>query len=698
MAEPMKFFSLNKQLDWEQGTAANLLVEDQGLSITRKPRYGVYRTVTLDEMDGIAAIADMAVSFGGRLYLLDEHANLWIYDVESRHKEALFRTGHELFTSQAMLAAGADMLFIADAAGERTLASVSASNGQLLWSAREWNGLTLYPLAIAADGKQHVYTVVPLEIMVGVNGNLEVPEEGKIAVLQWKAGEVTQVFEHDVLRLDAAVQLGRLAGRYFIAADPDGGVAVLDAERKSVACFQADGTLRTLFSVSSSGRCSGLSIDTNHHLFVGESGIGAAGAEDRYILQFGEKGMFHTRVLGFRGRVDKLLHDTQGHMIVLNREAGMIRMLELQERTGLWSESGMPEGVYLSPELDTTESETAWHKIWLDADLPEETQIRISYFTSEEKFGWINGQYIDYSAYLGSPHIPLREKLQATEAIWSEPIVNPKDALLMNAKGRYLWFKIHLIGSEKNTPLIRKLRVYFPRTSLISYLPPLYQEDENSFLERFLSLFGTFFDDMEETIDKVSTYFDPDAVSGDYLKWLGGWLAVSKEDVWEESKLRQLIKQAPELYKLRGTRAGLQRMLHLYTGVDPLVVEYFQIQQMQESSGLWQLFTQLYGDNPYTFCVMLPPETIRTDQQRLMIERIIDDQKPAYTEGRLIELQPWMYADMHTYLGINTYLSEPTLLMLDERSSMPYNTILIDVDMDKRMDQHTRLGLDSELE
>jgi len=57
-----------------------------------------------------------------------------------------------------------------------------------------------------------------------------------------------------------------------------------------------------------------------------------------------------------------------------------------------------------------------------------------------------------------------------------------------------------------------------------------------------------------------------------------------------------------------------------------------------------------------------------------------------------------MYADMHTYLGVNTYLSEPTLLTLDERSSMPYNTILIDVDMDKRMDQHTRLGLDSELE
>ncbi|MNG09772.1 hypothetical protein D3C84_932070 [compost metagenome] len=139
-------------------------------------------------------------------------------------------------------------------------------------------------------------------------------------------------------------------------------------------------------------------------------------------------------------------------------------------------------------------------------------------------------------------------------------------------------------------------------------------------------------------------------------------------------------------------------MLQIYTGAEPFILEYFQFKQMQETSELRQLFTQLYGDNPYTFCVLLRPESVRTDEQRLVIEHIIEDQKPAYTEGKLIVLQPWMYADMHTYLGINTYLSEPTLLTLDHRSSMPYNTVLIDVDRDKRMDIHTRLGLDSEIE
>ena len=235
---------------------------------------------------------------------------------------------------------------------------------------------------------------------------------------------------------------------------------------------------------------------------------------------------------------------------------------------------------------------------------------------------------------------------------------------------------------------------------MIAYLPPIYQQDEehSPFLERFLAMFSTFFDDMEDKIDRISSHFDPDAVSGTYLEWLGRWLAITDHEAWGETKLRKLIKQAPELYKLRGTREGLMNMLKIYTGSEPFLLEYFQFKQMQETSELRQLFAQLYGDNPYCFCIMLKPEFVRTDAQRLTIEQIIEDQKPAYTEGKLIVLQPWMYADMHTYLGINTYLSEPTLLTLDQRSSMPYNTVLIDVDRDKRMDIHTRLGLDSEIE
>ncbi|NQX69419.1 hypothetical protein HQN90_25135 [Paenibacillus alba] len=705
MQDGQTFFSLNKPLDWEQGYEANIDMQEHGFSIGQTEKYSIHRIVRTDELEGVPSICDMAVGPGRKLILLDEASNVWIYEDESRHRELLFRQGHHLFSNQAMLASMSDLLVIADAnpASERRLAVYAISNGQTMWALNEWDGLELFPLSVNTKlaSATTLYTTVPLDISVGMNGNPEVPQGGRIGIIAWNAaGEVMQVYEHEAHRLETASEITALHSRYFTAAS-DGTLALLDAKLRTVTIFHEDGRDPLHVKLEQEGRFAGISIDTNHNLFIGDSGYAQQeGVTERFILKYRGNGEQMDKVTGFRGRTDKLLHDGRNRLYVFDRISGQISLLDLRARTMLLEDTQLPEAVYFSAELDTTETELEWHKIRLEADIPEETQVRFSYFASDESEGLVDGDYVSYTSYFTDPGIPVHTKLTATRDLWSEPILNPKDALLMNAKGRYLWFKIELIGSEQKSPFIRKLRVYYPRTSLIAYLPPMYQQDaeHSPFLERFLAMFSTFFDDMEDKIDHISAHFDPDAVSGTYLEWLGRWLAITDHEAWGEVKLRKLIKQAPELYKLRGTREGLINMVKIYTGSEPFLLEYFQFKQMQETSELRQLFAQLYGDNPYCFCLMLKPEFVRTDAQRMTIEQIIEDHKPAYTEGKLIVLQPWMYADMHTYLGINTYLSEPTLLTLDQRSSMPYNTVLIDIDRDKRMDIHTRLGLDSEIE
>lgn len=704
MQDGQTFFSLNKPLDWEQGYEANIDMREKGFSIQQTEKYSIHRIVRTDELEGIHPIHEMTVGAGRKLILLDEASNVWIYDDQSRHLESLFRHGHGLFSHQAKLASMSDLLVIADSeqATERRIAVYSLSNGQTMWAVDAWQGLELFPLSVNSKlaTKHTFYTTVPLEIAVGMNGSPEVPKGGRIGILQWSsAGEVVRVYEHDRHCMEEAVDVAALKGRYFTAA-ADGTLALLDAHLRTVTVFHEDGREPLYFKLEQEGRFAGISIDTNHNLYIGDSGYAQQeGVTERFILKYRGNGEFFDKATNFRGRADTLVHDSRNRLYVFDRISGQVSLLDLRARTMLLEGTQLPEAVYFSGDLDTTETETQWHKIRLEADIPEETQVRFSYFASDESEGLVDGDYVNYTSYLTDPDIGVREKLSATRDLWSEPILNPKDALV-DAKGRYLWFKIELIGSEQKSPYIRKLRVYYPRTSLIDYLPPIYQQDEehSPFLERFLAMFSTFFDDMEDKIDHISAHFDPDAVTGTYLEWLGRWLAITDHEAWGEKKLRELMKQAPELYKLRGTREGLINMLKIYTGTEPFLLEYFQFKQMQETSELRQLFAQLYGDNPYCFCIMLGPEVVRTDAQRLTIEQIIEDQKPAYTEGKLIVLQPWMYADMHTYLGINTYLSEPTLLTLDQRSSMPYNTVLIDVDRDKRMDIHTRLELDSEIE
>lgn len=704
MEDARQFFSLNKRKDWQKGQAYNVQVTDAGVAVQQTEKYGVYRLIRPEDLPGVPAVTDLAVAHGEKIYLLDEEANIWMYDYENRHREPLFASGHELFTGKATMAAQSGLLFIAETEGRIKLAAYSTSNGQMMWEASEWNGSELYPLAIdtSGDGQWELHAAVPLDITVGLSGKPQVPKGGRIAVLHWIAGQVAHVYEDESLDLDEDTPVSELEERFFIAVAAKGTLGVFDRKRKRVTVFREEGSVIAHFEVELPGSFAGISIDTNHNFYIGNSGLVQHDSSgERFILKYRATGELLERIHGFRGRSDKLVHDTRDRLYVLDRQSGQISLLDLQTRTMLQDNSGLPEGIYFSGELDSTESEMIWHKIRLEADIPDETQIRISYFASDWTDGYIGEDYVNYTQYLTSPDIPLANKILATQDLFAKhpTIVNPRDALL-DAKGRYLWFRLELVGSEVRTPMLRKLRVYFPRTSPISYLPPIYQQDDehSPFLERFLAMFGTFFDDMEEQIDRVSKFFDADAVSGPYLKWLGRWLAISDADAWGEAKLRELIKQAPLLYRLRGTRDGLIRMLQLYTGEKPFLLEYFQFKRMQETSELRDLFAHLYGDNPYVFCVMVSPDAVRTDKQRLIIEQIIEDQKPAYTEGKLFVLQPRIYADMHTYLEVNTYLSEPTFLRLDQRSSLPYNTLLTDVDRDNRMDLHTRLELDSELE
>ncbi len=139
-------------------------------------------------------------------------------------------------------------------------------------------------------------------------------------------------------------------------------------------------------------------------------------------------------------------------------------------------------------------------------------------------------------------------------------------------------------------------------------------------------------------------------------------------------------------------------MVQIYTGEKPFIVEYFQYKKMLEKPELRTLVTQLYGANPYTFCVLVQQHCMETEKQRLFVQKILDEQKPAFTEAKLVVLQPWMYMDTHSYIGINTYLSEPNWLSLDQNATLPYDTLLTDEENKHRIGFHTRIELDSELE
>ncbi|MBD2847887.1 phage tail protein [Paenibacillus sp. IB182496] len=701
MEQEIQFFSRNRPSDWEAGAASNLEWAEGGLRICQTQKYGIARTVRLTELEGVGEVAAFAIGRYGRIYLLDDAGNLWLYDQENRYHELLFPPGHQLFGSYAMMAVGDEAVYIADPDSVTPVAAYSLSNGQTYWSRDEAEeGQPLHPLALSADAEA-LYVVTAVDVEDGADGETIVPAGGRFGILRiGLRGGRSQLFLDEKWINKEPAKLRHMRHRFFTAVRTGGAVYAFDGHTHILYAFASDGELQSRIYLPAL-QFAGLAVDAAGQLYIGDSRIiEEEGEDDRFVLNLGTTGEQIAKVAGFRGKADQLQIDAKDRMYILNGEQRTITMLEMQPRTMERLETGSMEGVHLTRAFDSTEAETVWHKVSLLARIPEETQLKISYFSSDRDSLMVDGAYMHIDSYLLDPDIAVTDKARALAPYWSAPIINPKDALLADAKGRYLWLKIEWIGSERKTPLLQRLRVHYPRASLLTYLPALYQEDPQSrqFLERFLSLFGTLFMSVEDRIAELPRIFDSDLAEGDLLRWLGTWVGIEVDEHWTESQIRRFLRDAPELYRYRGTRRGIAKMVEIYTGEPPFIVEFFEYRQMREMSELREMTDSLYGSHSCSFTVLVKPEHVPTDKHRQMLQRMLDQHKPAFTEARLILLEPWMYLDMHTYMGVNTQLTEPSLLTLDPRNSIPNSTLLIDVDRDRRMDTHTRLELDSEME
>ncbi|MCK4731571.1 MAG: hypothetical protein KAT65_03850, partial [Methanophagales archaeon] len=130
----------------------------------------------------------------------------------------------------------------------------------------------------------------------------------------------------------------------------------------------------------------------------------------------------------------------------------------------------------------------------------------------------------------------------------------------------------------EESPVLKQVKLYYPRLSYLRYLPAVYQEDSASkeFLERFLSVFESALHDSEETISRLPTYFDPKAAPDEFVPWLASWLSLDLYELLEE-KNREFILRAVEFYKQKGTVSGIAALVSFLTGKKCCVKEYMNI-------------------------------------------------------------------------------------------------------------------------
>lgn len=100
-------------------------------------------------------------------------------------------------------------------------------------------------------------------------------------------------------------------------------------------------------------------------------------------------------------------------------------------------------------------------------------------------------------------------------------------------------------------------------------LPALYQED--AFAQRLTASLDEVLSPIFASLDGLASYLDPALAPADFLDWLAGWVGVSLDETWPIERRRQLVADAAQLYRSRGTVSGLAAHVAIYTGGEVLI-------------------------------------------------------------------------------------------------------------------------------
>lgn len=164
--------------------------------------------------------------------------------------------------------------------------------------------------------------------------------------------------------------------------------------------------------------------------------------------------------------------------------------------------------------------------------------------------------------------------------------------------------------------------------SLLDGLPGLYREDDLA--RRWVSALDEVLAPVFHALDDLPAYLDPALTPEDFLDWLAGWVGILLDENWPIARRRTFVAQAAELYRMRGTAAGLAAHVRIFSGGEVSVEESGGVAWSTTSGGA------LPGRPGYHLRVRVRGTPEPVDAGRL--EALVRSAKPAHVT-HAIELE-----------------------------------------------------------
>jgi phage tail-like protein len=693
---------------WEKGGLRYRLdaIKGGGLTLDSSPAFSNW----ILKADRIQNLQGLAVDECGQVYFIDGDSDtktrrLYRYDMNSQVLEYITSIdGCDPVESPARMLMDAFTLWVLDTVNREVIA-FSRDNFQIKYILRGNN-----PVDFGIDRKGHIYVLDKdsREIFkYTVNG---------IPVDNFR-GNQNQVIE--------PIELIEPVG---LSVNIDNSIYVIDNGYKHFIKITEKGEYSNIgdfTKISEDFRPKIITIDTKENVFV-------AGIDNstESLYRFDSDGSYTGKIPVFdlTGRIMGLAVDSKANLY-LGSSNGIAHFSSLQVFSTI-------EGFFYSKTLDSGIHECKWHRLSLQARIPQKTLLHVYYYVSDSSSlkKTIDGILTDQEKSTQEKADSIDKQIPAwigPETLTGNEITS-RDMLFREGTGRYLWLKIGLLTfDEKAGPEVTRMKMLYPANSYLRYLPAIYQEDPVSreFLERFLSIFETVLYDLETDIDNVSDYFDPDIVPSGFLAWLASWLNMAVEEDWTDDKKRYFIKRAPVLYKQKGTRAGLEELIRIYTEKIPIIMEHSRTGKPMVISkdgsfilGINSLLLKTpvrgfrLGDDSiigqvalreiyqsqeepflalaYRFTVImnLSAEELRRYEKGL--RQILDNEKPAHTMYRI---QTGVEDGSDQYVGISTQIVDYGHIRLGDTYAIGSGIIVSNEEQGGKLDRNSRLNKDTDL-
>lgn len=368
------------------------------------------------------------------------------------------------------------------------------------------------------------------------------------------------------------------------------------------------------------------------------------------------------------------------------------------------------EGSVISYRLDSGTYRTRWGRMFLDACLPPRTAVTATFLATDDDtvpdpidpapparplLVGRSAPARDDRSYPPLPSASVLAEAGPAGAIFRRPTGREDsraagedhdtfEAAVLAPAGRYLWVQLHLSGTDQATPQVRAVRVERPGHELLNSLPRTWSRDEedSGFVQRFLTPAEGMLHELDWRSAKRAVLLDPQAAPTDKLDWLAGFAGLVLDQRWPERARRQLIAEAYPLFARRGTKAALVRLLELYLGRAPTIVEQWQLRGLggtvldlqptgaeapsvggsARAAGSLGRFTlggrrpdsDSYRESAHRCTVLVPGQL--TEEQRAVVLGLLEVHRPAHVVIGLCELGDGMRVGTRLRVDLTSFV------------------------------------------